>query len=109
MQRISIARALVKGPDILILDEPTSALDSEAEQSFFEHLPEFVKEKTLFIATHRLATINACDRILLLNENKLVASGSHQDLIESNLYYRSMVSNQEISAFNGRNGRNRPT
>jgi ABC-type multidrug transport system fused ATPase/permease subunit len=102
-QRISITRALVKDPDILILDEPTSALDSEAERSLFDNLPEFVKGKTLFVVTHRLATISACDRILLLNENKLVASGSHQNLIETNFYYRSMVSMQEISAFNGRN------
>jgi ABC-type multidrug transport system fused ATPase/permease subunit len=92
-QRLSIARALVKEPDILILDEPTSALDSEAERSLFDNLPEFVKGKTLFVVTHRLATTHACDRILLLNENKLVASGSHQTLIESNVYYSQMVAN----------------
>jgi ABC-type multidrug transport system fused ATPase/permease subunit len=90
-QRLSIARALIKDPDILILDEPTAALDTGAEQSLFERLPGFIRQKTLFIATHRLATINACDRILVLNENRLVASGSHQDLMESNAYYRQMV------------------
>jgi ABC-type multidrug transport system fused ATPase/permease subunit len=96
-QRLSIARALIKDPDILILDEPTAAMDIEAERSLFERLPEFVREKTLFIATHRMSTIRACDRILVLDENRVVASGSHQDLFETNAYYRHIFSNAPLS------------
>ncbi len=96
-QRLAITRALIKDPDILILDEPTAALDAAAEQSLFERLPEVVKEKTLFIATHRLSTINACDRVLVLDENRLVASGSHQDLLKSNAYYQSVITHQHVS------------
>ncbi len=93
-QRLSIARALIKDPDILILDEPTAALDSEAEKSLFDKLPQLIQKKTLFIVTHRRSTIAECDRILLLNENQLVDSGTHQSLMTTSDYYRAMVNMQ---------------
>ena len=95
-QRLAIARALVKDPDILVLDEPTSALDSTVERSIFETLPGLVREKTLFVVAHRLSTVQDSDRILLLNEKRLVAMGTHQELLEDNEYYRSLVANQQI-------------
>jgi ABC-type bacteriocin/lantibiotic exporter with double-glycine peptidase domain len=95
-QRISIARALVINPDILVFDEPASALDSMTEKSIFDALPAIIRNKTLFVVAHRLSTIKISDRILLLNENRLVAMGTHQSLWESNEYYRSLVAYRQV-------------
>lgn len=90
-QRISIARALIKNPDILIMDEPTAALDSPTEQSIFEMLPTVIQGKTLFIVAHRLSTIKNADRILVLSEKHLSGFGTHTELLQNNPYYRSLL------------------
>jgi len=90
-QRLSLARALVRDPDILILDEPTSALDKIIEREIFDLLPEYIKKKTLILISHRPSTIKSASRVLVLNEKKLVASGTHEKLIKENSDYRSLM------------------
>jgi len=96
-QRISIARALVKDPDILILDEPTAALDNETERFIFRELSEPARGITMFVASHRPSIIKNASRILLLNEAQVLESGTHRSLLESNAYYRSMISNEKLN------------
>ena len=90
-QRLSIARALVKAPDILVLDEPTSSLDGRTEESVLRSLPAFVEGKTLLVVSNKLSTLKYCQRVLLLDENKRLSSGTHQQLMDTSEYYRSLI------------------
>lgn len=90
-QRIAIARAILKDPKILLLDEATSALDSESEQQVQHALERLMQGRTTVIIAHRLSTILNADRILVLNHGELVASGSHQQLLDSSDLYRRLA------------------
>jgi subfamily B ATP-binding cassette protein MsbA len=87
-QRIAIARAVLKDPRILILDEATSALDNESELLVQEALDRLMKERTTFVIAHRLSTIQKADRILVLDQGRIVEEGTHAQLLERHgLYY----------------------
>ncbi len=91
MQRISIARALVKNPDILIFDEPTASLDNITEHSIYQHMPEAIKGKTTFTIAHRLSTIVKADRIIMLREKNTPLIGEHNKLYETESDYREFL------------------
>ncbi|HSF77333.1 MAG TPA: lipid A export permease/ATP-binding protein MsbA [Steroidobacteraceae bacterium] len=89
-QRVAIARALLKDAPVLILDEATSALDSESERVIQQALLELLKDRTTLVIAHRLSTIEKADRILVLDEGRLVESGSHADLLQRDGMYAAL-------------------
>ena len=95
-QRLTIARALLKDPALLILDEATSALDTEAEQQVQIALEKLMQNRTSLVIAHRLSTIKKADVILLLDKGKIIASGNHQKLLSSNKQYKNWVQIQRM-------------
>jgi subfamily B ATP-binding cassette protein MsbA len=87
-QRVAIARALLKNPPILILDEATSALDTESEQKVQAAIDHLIKDRTVFVIAHRLATIQNATKIIVLDQGRIVESGTHQELLNKNGLYR---------------------
>lgn len=93
-QRISIARAVLKNPEILILDEATSALDTDSERLVQEALDVLMKDRTTIIIAHRLSTIKNADKIYVLKEGEIVESGKHDTLYAQNGYYTKLCDMQ---------------
>ena len=90
-QRITIARAFLRNPKILILDEPTSALDAKSEKFIQESLEKLMKGRTTFIIANRLSTVRKADKILVLHEGKITEQGKHEELIQvPNGVYRNL-------------------
>ena len=95
IQRIAIARALIRNAPILILDEATSALDSESEQTIQQALRNLVEGKTVFIIAHRFSTISLADRILVFENGRTVGDGTHKELIKECDLYRRLHDGQK--------------
>lgn len=95
-QRLSIARAVLKNPQILILDEATSALDTESEKLVQEALENLMRNRTTIIIAHRLSTIKNADEICVMHEGRIVERGHHDELYDLNGYYRKLCDMQNF-------------
>jgi subfamily B ATP-binding cassette protein MsbA len=95
-QRLSIARAVLKNPDILILDEATSALDTESEKWVQDALNKLLKGRTSLVIAHRLSTIQGADRIIVVDQGRIVETGTHQELMALEGIYHRLIEMQQI-------------
>lgn len=93
-QLISLARAILADPRIFVLDEATSSVDTETEQMIQEAIQRVLKGRTSFIVAHRLSTIKAADRILVIHRGRLIEAGSHKELLKAGGYYYRLYTNQ---------------
>ena len=93
-QRISIARTLLRDTPIVIFDEAVSNLDTENEKYIQKTLRDQLKDKTVIMIAHRLSTIVASDKIVMLDHGRVVAQGTHEDLLKSSEAYYSLIHNQ---------------
>ena len=94
-QRIGIARAIYKQRRLLILDEATSALDNETEKEVIKGISNLESKPTILMIAHRLSTVKYCDSIVLLENGKVVAEGSYEDLLKISPYFRNLASEIE--------------
>jgi ATP-binding cassette subfamily B protein len=93
-QRIAIARALLLKPALLILDDSTSAVDVETETKIQEALEEIMRERTSFVIAQRVSTVLNADKILVLDDGRIAAEGTHRELLQSSPIYREIYDSQ---------------
>ena len=97
-QRISIARAIMKDAPIIILDEATANVDPENEKELMEAIDALTKEKTIFMIAHKLKTVRNADRILVLDQGRIVQQGRHEELLQQEGIYKRFVESRELAA-----------
>jgi ATP-binding cassette subfamily B protein len=97
-QRLSVARAFLKDAPVLILDEPTASLDTVSEELVFEGLRRLQQGRTTFVIAHRLSTVRAADRILVLDSGRVVGEGTHEELVRSNHLYARLAAQLDHKA-----------
>ena len=95
-QRLSIARAILKNPAILVLDEATSALDSASEKLVQEALEKLMRDRTSLVIAHRLSTIQKADKIIVMDKGKIIEQGNHKSLMEQDGAYKALVNLQRL-------------
>jgi ATP-binding cassette subfamily B protein len=93
-QRVSIARAIIKNPKILLFDDCLSAVDTETEEAILNNLQEICKDKTTIIVSHRVSSAKNADRIIILDEGRIIEQGSHNQLINQEGYYAALYLKQ---------------
>ena len=98
IQRVSIARALIKDPQILLFDDCLSAVDTDTEEEILKHLKSLTKNKTTLIVSHRISSLKHADQIVVFKNCKIVQQGQHADLIEVKGYYRELFEIQKANS-----------
>ena len=94
MQRIALARAFLRNPDILILDEATSQIDMESEQLIHQALAKFLVDRTGIMITHRPSSLALADRIIVIEAGRVSDSGQHTELMQRNRFYQSLCGHE---------------